>query len=86
VDSIIFDDENDKIVFLIEFLNQQCPSGMLPYLTKLKVGAFIMFLRNLDPVKGLLNGTRLMVKELHAYFINAYIIADSNSGEHVFIP
>jgi hypothetical protein len=86
VDSIIFDDKNDKITFPIKFLNLQRPSGMLPYLTKLKVGAFIMLLRNLDPIKGLLNGTRFMVKGLHAYFISADVIAGSNNSEHVFIP
>jgi hypothetical protein len=73
-------------VFPIEFLNQQCPSGTLPYLMKLKVSDFIALLRNLDPMNGLLNGTRMMFKELHGNFINADIITGSNNDEHIFIP
>lgn len=40
----------------------------------------------MDPMRGLLNGTWLMVKELHANFINADIITGSNNDEHIFIP
>lgn len=45
-DSIISDDINDAIDFPIEFLNTLCPSGMPPFLLKLKIGAFVILLRN----------------------------------------
>jgi hypothetical protein len=59
----------------MEFPNQQCPSGTPHYVLKLKVGALIMFPSNLDHRKGLLNGPALVVKGLHAHFINAEIIS-----------
>ena len=86
IDSMIIDDIDDSIDFPIEFLNQQCPSGMPPHLLKLKIGAFIMLLRNLNSKRGLLNGTRLIIKSLHKNFIGAEIISGSNKGEEVFIP
>ena len=55
VDSIVTEDINDTIDFPVEFLNELCPSGLPPHILKLKVGAFIMLLRNLDPKNGLLN-------------------------------
>ena len=83
---MISDDPNDAIDFPVEFLHAQCPSGMPPHLLKLKVGAFIMLLRNLNPKKGLLNGTRLIVRSLHRNCIKAEIITGSNKGEEICIP
>ena len=44
-----------------------------------------MLLRNLDAPK-LCNGTRLCVKKLLDYVIEATILTGSAKGEHVFIP
>ena len=54
-----------------------------PHILILRVGAFIMLLRNLDPKNGLLNVTRLVVQQ---NFIDAEIITGSKKGERVFIP
>ena len=59
---------------------------MPPHILNLKVGAFIMLLRNLNPKKGLLNGTRLVVRSLHRNCIKAEIITGSNKGEEICIP
>ena len=56
------------------FLNQQCPSGMPPHCLTLKIGCFILLLRNLSPNNGLLNGTRLVVINLHQHFIEERIL------------
>jgi hypothetical protein len=66
---MISDDKNGKTDFPIQFLNQQCLPGIPLHLKKLKVGAFIIFLRDLDP------------KNFNTEEITTY----STKGECVFI-
>jgi len=47
-----------------EFINTICMGGLPDHHLQLKVGVPIMLLRNLDPTKGLCNGTRLIVTQL----------------------
>uniref|UniRef100_A0A0A9D642 DNA helicase Pif1-like 2B domain-containing protein n=1 Tax=Arundo donax TaxID=35708 RepID=A0A0A9D642_ARUDO len=47
-----------------EFLNTIHVSGLPNHHLQLKVGVPIVLLRNLDPSKGLCNGTRLIVTQL----------------------
>jgi len=53
---------------------------------KLKIGAIIMLLRNLQPKEGLCNGTRLIIKWLGDNMIEAVHIVGENTGKSVFIP
>ena len=59
IDSTVIDTKSEAIHYEVSFLNQQCPSGMPPHCLTLKVGAFVILLRNLDPKNGLLNGQNL---------------------------
>ncbi|PWZ29467.1 ATP-dependent DNA helicase PIF1 [Zea mays] len=43
-----------------EFLNTLTPNGLHPHVLKLKIGCPVILLRNIDPVNGLCNGTRLV--------------------------
>ncbi|KAI8561963.1 hypothetical protein RHMOL_Rhmol04G0381700 [Rhododendron molle] len=43
-------------------------------------------LRNLNPSKGLCNGTRLICKEFNAHMIVAQIAVGENKGNTIFIP
>lgn len=57
---------NQAIQFCEQFKNlQETPSGMPPHRLRLKVGAFIILLRNMAVECGLCNGSRLRVLELH---------------------
>ena len=52
----------------------------------MKIGCPLMLLRNLDPGKGLCNGTRMLL--LHAYqrILEVMIITGDHRGEKAFIP
>ncbi|KAL3813169.1 hypothetical protein ACJIZ3_014437 [Penstemon smallii] len=69
-----------------DFLNGVCASGLPPHLLKLKYNCPIMLLRNLNPIQGLCNGTRLISKELADTFIGAKIAIGDFKGTYVFIP
>ena len=45
-----------------------------------------MFLRNISISDGLCNGTRLVIKKLYKYNIQAKIISGDKTGNIVFIP
>lgn len=73
-----------------EFLNSIKISGLPNHSLKLKVGAIIMLLRNIDPQGGLCNGTRLQITQLADHVIEARMITgnrtDREGGERVKIP
>ena len=75
VDRVICDDSEERQNYPLEFINSLTPSGMPEHWLCLKVGSIIMLLRNLDIQRGLCNGTRLTVKEMHEYLIVADTIA-----------
>lgn len=85
-DSVITDDENEKDNFPVEFLNSVTPSGMPSHKLKLKNGCIIMLLRNLNPRRGLCNGTRLKVTGLKPNVIHAEVLSGSAEGDQVLIP
>ncbi|KAL6620651.1 hypothetical protein ACP70R_035790 [Stipagrostis hirtigluma subsp. patula] len=69
-----------------EFLNTIRISGLPDHHLQLKVGVPIMLLRNLDPTKGLCNGTRLIITQLTHRIIEAQIITGKARGTLAYIP
>ncbi|XP_058726021.1 uncharacterized protein LOC131597333 [Vicia villosa] len=69
-----------------EFLNALKTYGLPNHSIKLKVGATIMPMRNLDQSEGLCNGTRLTVTRLANHVIEAKIISGKNVGNIIYIP
>lgn len=69
-----------------EFLNTIRLGGLPDHRLQLKVGVPIMLLRNLDPTKGLCNGTRLIVTQLTHRIIEAQIITGKAKGQMAYIP
>lgn len=79
-------DEEQQGLYPIEFLNSLTPSGMPPHRLYLKTNAPVILLRNINPIEGLLNGTRLSVIHLGKRVIEAKIVTGQHSGNSVFLP
>ena len=85
-DSVEDEDSVHQNLYPIEFLNTLTPSGTPPHKLILKVGVPIMLLRNISPIEGLCNGTRLIVRRFQQHVIDAEILTGSHIGKRVFIP
>ena len=73
-------------LYPIEFLNTITPDSTPPHKLVLKIGVPIILLRNISPIEGLCNGTRLIIKGFLQHVIDAKIITGSHVGKRVFIP
>ena len=79
-------EQNLDVILPTEFLNSLTPNGLPLHKLKLKVNAIVILLRNLNLNEGLCNGTRLSVKKLLKYSIEAQILSGKNIGKLVLIP
>ena len=85
IDSVICDDEGERNHFPMEFLNSLTPSGMPPHALKLKIGAPVIILRNLNFEQGQCNGTRAVVRGIYNHLIDVEIISGSRIGARIFV-
>ncbi|XP_024996762.1 ATP-dependent DNA helicase PIF1-like [Cynara cardunculus var. scolymus] len=69
-----------------EFLHSLKFNGVPNHDIKLKKGAPVMLLRNLNQSEGLCNGTRLIITKLGKWSIRADIISGTHVGKNVTIP
>ena len=76
-------DKTSTITLTTEYLNSLNFPGMPPHALTLKRGAIIMLLLNLNPRRGLCNGTRLIVTHMNKHTITAKPVG---SNEPVIIP
>ena len=58
------DDIRDSCGFSVEYINGLNPNGMPHHCLCLKPGVPLMLMRNLDPKRGLCNGSRLIFKHM----------------------
>ncbi|XP_010445523.1 PREDICTED: uncharacterized protein LOC104728200 [Camelina sativa] len=69
-----------------DFLNSIKLSGLPHHTLRLKVGAPVMLLRNIDPKGGLCNGTRLQITQMTNHVVEAKVITGDRIGDIVLIP
>ena len=90
LDSVDTQDPLDQQLYPTEFLNSINPSGLPHHKIVLKINTIIMLIRNLNSNRGLVNGTRLIVKQLNDYNIVAETIQSHEPGnllrQRVIIP
>lgn len=86
VDSIICDHPEEEMNYPTEFLNSLTPSGMPPHRLLLKVGAIVMLLRNLNTLRGLCNGSRLVIEKLGENVLFCKLLSGSKEGDVSLIP
>lgn len=80
-------DPDDDAAAPAEVLNVINPNGLPAHEICLKPNMPIMLLRNLDPNKGLCNGTRLLVRRvIQGRLLEAEIATGAHCGDIVFLP
>ena len=89
-DSVSQNDQASHLNFQpypMEFLNSTAASGLPLAKFALKPGSPLMLLHNLDPSKGLCNGTRLVLANIHPCVLECCIISGDErfAGKHVLI-
>ena len=72
-------------LYPIEFLNSLNFQGIPPHALNLKKELPVMLMRNINPSKGLCNGTRLLITDLGQFVIHAKILTGSHVGDNVVI-
>jgi len=68
-----------------EFLNSTAQESIPPHIFKVKKGAPLMLLRNIDPRYDMCNGTQLLCRGLFKNMLDVKILTGSNAGKRAFL-
>ena len=79
---------NDYQPYPVEYLNSLTASGLPLSKLILKQGCPIMLLQNLDPSKGLCNGTQMILNQIQPRVLDCTVISGDQRfvGNRVLIP
>ncbi|XP_056642868.1 ATP-dependent DNA helicase pif1-like [Diorhabda sublineata] len=79
-------EEDDDFHVTTDLLNSINCAALPPHELKLKIGAIVMLLRNIDIEDGLCNGTRVRIISLGDHIIECEILTGVNIGRKVLLP
>ena len=85
-DSVVDNGDGASELYSEEFLNRCNASGLPVHALKLKVGVPVMVLRNLAPLKGVCNGTRLRVDKIGRYVLTTTILTGPRKNTKFLVP
>ena len=88
-DSVMNDDDNhqdEELLYPPEYLNSITTSGLPLARLRMKIGCPLMLLRNLDPQRGLCNGSRGILTRMTDRVMEIRLISGTHAGETHFIP
>ena len=80
------DNEQDGRSFSVEYCNSLNPTGLPRHCVVLKPGVPVMLLRNLDPSRGLCNGTKMIYRRMSAHGRVMICLLMKEKPEEVAIP
>ena len=86
LDSVADSESGDSTNFPVEFLNSLSPSGLPPHKLRLRVGAVIIVLRNLDKDRGICNGCRCLVLKISRRLLDVRILTGRSKGDRYLLP
>ena len=72
--------------FQTDYLNTLNASGIPPHKLHLKENCIVMLTRNLNKIRGLCNGTKLLVLEIKQRLLRCKILGGDHGGREVLIP
>lgn len=85
-DRVICDDISRVNDFSVEFLNSLNVSGLPPHKLELKINCIVILIRNLNTTKGLVNGTRMRIKQMHRNSLDCEVLTGVTRGKRILIP
>ncbi|KAF1879817.1 hypothetical protein Lal_00039689 [Lupinus albus] len=69
-----------------EYLNSITPGGLPPHVLKVRKGAPLMVLQNIDPKVGLCNGMRLLCRGTYMNMLDVEVLSGQHAGHRAFLP
>ena len=76
----------EEFMYPVEYLNSINTSGLPLSKLKLKIGAPVMILRNMDPESGVCNGTRGILTCRSQCVLEICLLTGDSAGQTVFLP
>jgi hypothetical protein len=85
-DSVQTDNDEETLLYPVEYLNSIEIPGMPPHNLIIKNGCPVILLRNINPSLGLCNGTRLTVIDITNRILHVKIMNGSHIGQDCYLP